>query len=48
MQQGAKVDRMPADKTDATKLDVVIVGAGVGGLYAVHRLRKPRPEGPSL
>ena len=31
---------MPADKTEATKLDVVIVGAGVGGLYAIHRLRK--------
>ena len=30
---------MPADTTDPTKLDVVIVGAGVGGLYAVHRLR---------
>jgi hypothetical protein len=39
MQQGAKVDRMPADKTDSTRLDVVIVGAGVGGLFAVYRLR---------
>ena len=31
---------MPADKTEPTKLDVVILGAGVGGLYAVYRLRK--------
>src|SRR6478735_8247926 len=31
---------MPANKTESTKLDVVIVGAGVGGLYAIHRLRK--------
>ena len=31
---------MPAEKTESTKLDVVIVGAGVGGLYAIHRLRK--------
>src|SRR5438105_5711956 len=31
---------MPAAKSNATKLDVVIVGAGVGGLYAIHRLRK--------
>src|SRR5262245_8411772 len=39
VQQGAKVDLMPTDKTDATRVDVVIVGAGVGGLYAIHRLR---------
>jgi len=31
---------MPAGKTEATKLDAVIVGAGVGGLYAIYRLRK--------
>ena len=30
---------MPAEKTEATKLDVVIVGAGLAGLYAIHRLR---------
>jgi cyclohexanone monooxygenase len=27
-------------KTAPAKLDVIIVGAGVGGLYAIHRLRK--------
>jgi cation diffusion facilitator CzcD-associated flavoprotein CzcO len=31
---------MPAEKPKATRLDVIIVGAGVGGLYAIHRLRK--------
>ena len=31
---------MPAENTEAKKLDVIIVGAGVGGLYAIHRLRK--------
>ena len=31
---------MPAKKTEPTKLDAIIVGAGVGGLYAIHRLRK--------
>jgi cation diffusion facilitator CzcD-associated flavoprotein CzcO len=29
---------MPAKRTEATKLDVIVVGAG--GLYAIHRLRK--------
>ena len=27
-------------RAEATKLDAIIVGAGVGGLYAIHRLRK--------
>jgi cyclohexanone monooxygenase len=31
---------MPARETKPTKLDAVIVGAGVGGLYAIYRLRK--------
>src|SRR5438045_8578769 len=31
---------MPAGKSKTTRFDVVIVGAGVGGLYAIHRLRK--------
>jgi cyclohexanone monooxygenase len=31
---------MPRGKSKAAKLDVMIVGAGVGGLYAIHRLRK--------
>ncbi|HEX2336112.1 MAG TPA: NAD(P)-binding protein, partial [Hyphomicrobiaceae bacterium] len=31
---------MAAQTPAATKLDVVIVGAGVGGLYAIHRLRQ--------
>jgi cyclohexanone monooxygenase len=31
---------MPAGKSKATKLDAIIVGAGVGGLYAIYRLRK--------
>ena len=31
---------MPARKTEPTKLDVIVVGAGVGGLYAIYRLRK--------
>ena len=39
---------MPPKKPEATKLDVIIVGAGVGGLYAIHRLRKLGPEGPRL
>ena len=31
---------MRAHAAEPTKLDVIIVGAGVGGLYAIHRLRK--------
>jgi cyclohexanone monooxygenase len=31
---------MPARETKPTKLDAVIVGAGVGGLFAIYRLRK--------
>jgi cyclohexanone monooxygenase len=31
---------MSAQTTEATKLDTIIVGAGVGGLYAIFRLRK--------
>ena len=31
---------MPEKKTEPTKLDAIVVGAGVGGLYAVYRLRK--------
>ena len=31
---------MPAQTAEPRKLDVVIVGAGVGGLYAIYRLRK--------
>ena len=31
---------MPAKATEPSKFDAIIVGAGVGGLYAVHRLRE--------
>jgi cyclohexanone monooxygenase len=31
---------MARRNTNPTKLDVLIVGAGVGGLYAIHRLRR--------
>jgi cyclohexanone monooxygenase len=31
---------MPERTSDIEKFDVIIVGAGVGGLYAIHRLRK--------
>jgi cyclohexanone monooxygenase len=31
---------MPARKSEPTEFDAVIVGAGVGGLYAIYRLRK--------
>src|SRR6478609_5960155 len=31
---------MPERTSDIEKFDAIIVGAGVGGLYAIHRLRK--------
>jgi hypothetical protein len=31
---------MSEKETEPTKLDAIIVGAGVGGLYAIYRLRK--------
>jgi cyclohexanone monooxygenase len=31
---------MPERTSDIGKFDAIIVGAGVGGLYAIHRLRK--------
>ena len=30
---------MATASKEPTNLDVIIVGAGVGGLYAIHRLR---------
>ena len=31
---------MPESTSDIGNFDAIIVGAGVGGLYAIHRLRK--------
>src|SRR5580765_6455177 len=31
---------MPERTSDMARFDAIIVGAGVGGLYAIHRLRK--------
>src|SRR6202021_7638 len=31
---------MPERTSDMGRFDAIIVGAGVGGLYAIHRLRK--------
>ena len=31
---------MPKRTSDIGQFDAIIVGAGVGGLYAIHRLRK--------
>ena len=31
-----------------TRLDALIIGAGVAGLYQLHQLREPGPEGPRL
>ena len=31
---------MPKDTSDIGRFDAIIVGAGVGGLYAIYRLRK--------
>ena len=31
---------MPGRPSDIRKFDAIIVGAGVGGLYAIHRVRE--------
>ena len=31
---------MPARTSEPAKFDVIVVGAGVGGLYAIYSLRK--------
>ena len=31
---------MAIDRSEPVNLDAIIVGAGVGGLYAIYRLRK--------
>jgi cation diffusion facilitator CzcD-associated flavoprotein CzcO len=31
---------MAADRSEPVNFDAIIVGAGVGGLYAIYRLRK--------
>jgi hypothetical protein len=42
----AMTQTVTEDRTTATDLDVVVVGAGFGGLYAIHKLRDGNPLKP--